>query len=60
MDVREVKWDKRGTVGAGDYVYVYIKELSQHKPWFDDECLRFLDQRKQTKSSGYRIQSKAM
>jgi hypothetical protein len=21
--------------------------MKQHKPWFDDECLRFLDQRKQ-------------
>ena len=24
-------------------------ELKQHKPWFDEECLRFLDQRKQAK-----------
>jgi hypothetical protein len=23
--------------------------LKQHKPWFDEECLRFLDQRKQVK-----------
>jgi hypothetical protein len=23
--------------------------LKQHKPWFDEECLRFLDQRKQAK-----------
>jgi len=23
-------------------------ELKQHKPWFEDECSRFLDQRKQT------------
>ena len=22
-------------------------ELKQHKPWFDEECLGFLDQRKQ-------------
>jgi len=22
-------------------------ELKQHKPWFDEECLRFLDQTKQ-------------
>ena len=25
------------------------KELKQHKPWFDEECLGFLDQRKQVK-----------
>jgi len=24
-----------------------VQELKQHKPWFDDECLSFLDQRKQ-------------
>jgi hypothetical protein len=29
------------------YIYMYIKELNQHKPWFDEEYLRFLDQRKQ-------------
>jgi len=22
--------------------------MKQHKPWFDEECLGFLDQRKQT------------
>ena len=26
-----------------------LRELKQHKPWFDEECLHFLDQRKQTK-----------
>jgi hypothetical protein len=24
-----------------------LHELQQHKPWFDEECLGFLDQRKQ-------------
>jgi hypothetical protein len=24
-----------------------LHELKQHKPWFDEECLGFLDQRKQ-------------
>jgi hypothetical protein len=24
-------------------------EVEQHKPWFNEECLGFLDQRKQTK-----------
>jgi len=24
-------------------------ELKKHKPWFDEECLGFLDQRKQAK-----------
>ena len=26
-----------------------LHELKQHKPWFDEECLHFLDQRKQAK-----------
>ena len=26
-----------------------LYKLKQHKPWFDEECLRFLDQRKQAK-----------
>jgi hypothetical protein len=26
-----------------------IYELKQHKPWFDEECLDFLYQRKQAK-----------
>jgi len=24
-----------------------LYKLKQHKPWFNEECLRFLDQRKQ-------------
>jgi len=26
-----------------------LQELKQHKSWFDEECLGFLDQRKQAK-----------
>ena len=26
-----------------------LYEMKQHKPWFDEECSRFLDQRKQAK-----------
>jgi len=26
-----------------------LHKLKQHKPWFDEECLGFLDQRKQAK-----------
>jgi hypothetical protein len=37
-----------------------LYELKQYKSWFDEECLLFLDQRKQLKCSGYRIQTKAM
>ena len=37
-----------------------LYELKQNKPWFDEECLGFLDQRKWANCSGYRIQAKAM
>ena len=35
-------------------------ELKQHKPWCNEEYLRFLDQRKQAKIHGYKSQTKAM
>jgi len=28
-------------------------ELKQYKPWFDEECLQFWDQRKQAKMQSY-------
>jgi len=28
---------------------LFLHELKQHKPWFDEEGLRFLDQRKPAK-----------
>jgi len=33
-------------------------KLKQNKPWFDDECSKLLDQRKQAICSGCRIQVK--
>jgi hypothetical protein len=37
-----------------------LYERKHHKPWFDEECSKLLDQRKQLKCSGYRIQTKVM
>jgi hypothetical protein len=37
-----------------------LYELKRHKPWFDEECLRFLDERKQTQVHLYWIQIKAL
>jgi len=34
-----------------------LHELKQHEPWFDVECLGFLDHRKQAKLKGYGIQN---
>ena len=37
-----------------------LHELKQHKTLFDEKCLVFLDQGKQAKCTGYRIQTKAI
>jgi hypothetical protein len=37
-----------------------LHEMKQHKPWFDEECLGILDQRKQAKIQWCRIQTKAI
>ena len=34
-----------------------LHEWKQNKQWFDKECVDSLDQRKQDKCSGYRIQA---
>ena len=34
-----------------------LHELKQHKPWFDEECLRFLDQSKEAKMQWLQDQS---
>jgi hypothetical protein len=39
---------------------VGLHELKQHKPWFDEEFLGFLDQGSSLKCSGYTIQAKAI
>jgi len=33
-------------------------ELKQHKQWFNDKCLKLLDQRSKVNCSGFRIQAK--
>jgi len=34
---------------TSDKESLVLHELKQHKPWFDEECLGFLDHRKHTK-----------
>jgi hypothetical protein len=34
-----------------------LYELTQHKTWFDEECLRFLDQRKHARKQGLEDQN---
>ena len=37
-----------------------LHELKQYKPWFDEECLGFLDQRKQAKMQWIQDPSQSM
>jgi len=43
-------WENiKGNIKTLDKDSIGLHELKQHKPWFDEECLGFLDQRKQAK-----------
>jgi len=37
-----------------------LHTLKQHKQWFDEECLGFLNKGSRLKFGGYRIQTKAI
>ena len=37
-----------------------LHERKQHKPWFDKECVAFLDQRKEAKMQWSKDQTKVM
>jgi len=37
-----------------------LNKLKTHKPWFDDECLHFLDQRKKVKMQWFQNPTKAL
>jgi len=39
---------------------ICLQELKQHKPWIDEECLGFLDQRKPSKMQWIHDEAKAM
>jgi len=41
-------WENiKGNIQTSAKRILDLQEMMQHKPWFDDECLGFLDQRKQ-------------
>ena len=43
QDLRNIKQNSQ--ISAKESLGLYLEKL--HKPWFDAECSRFLDQRKQ-------------
>jgi len=48
-DVNRTWENIKGNIKTSAKESLGIHELKQHKPWFYEECLGFLDQRKQTK-----------
>jgi hypothetical protein len=40
---------KRAWENIRENISLGLYEWKQHKPWFDEECLQFLDQRKRAK-----------
>jgi hypothetical protein len=43
-------WEKiKENIKISAKMSIVLHELEQHKPWFDEECSGFLDQRKQGK-----------
>ena len=45
-----IAWENiKGNIKISATENLGLYELKQHRTWFDEECLRFLDQRKQAK-----------
>jgi hypothetical protein len=50
VGVQEVRWDKiKGSIKISAKESLGLYERKLHKQWFDEECSKFLDQRKQAK-----------
>jgi len=47
--IKRVWFNIKENIKTSDKESLGLHELKQHKPWFDEECLGFLDQRKQVK-----------
>ena len=44
-------WENiNGNIKTSAKESLVLRELKQHNPWFDEECLHFLDERKQAKT----------
>jgi len=49
-------WESiKGNIKTSAKVSLDLHELKQHNPWFDEQCLHFLEQRSRIKCSAYRI-----
>jgi hypothetical protein len=48
-DINRAREDVKENIKTSAKESLSLYELKQHKPWFDEECLRCLDQRQQVK-----------
>jgi hypothetical protein len=48
-DIKTAWENTREDIEISDKENLRLYEFKQHKPWFDEECLRFLDKRKLVK-----------
>jgi hypothetical protein len=48
-DIKRVWENIKGNIETSGKQSLCLNELKDHKPWFDEECLGFLDQRKHAK-----------
>ena len=48
-DINKAWENIKGNIKTSTKESLVLHEWKQHKPWFDTECLDFLDQRKQAK-----------
>ena len=46
MDINRAWENIKGNIKISAKESLGPHELKQHKPWFDEECLHFLDERK--------------
>ena len=60
MDLNRAWGNIKANITISTEESLCLQELKQHKPWFDEECLHFLYQRKQAKKQWLQDPTKAM
>ena len=54
-------WENiKGSIKTSVKKSLGLYELKQHKPWFDEQYFKILDEKSWLKCRGYKIQTKAM
>jgi hypothetical protein len=48
-DIKRAWEDNKECIRTSAKESIVVQDQKKHKPWFDEECLGFLDQKKQAK-----------